>query len=58
MEITKETLTERIKNLETQREQLVANINAVNGAIGTLQQLVKDLDNVEPEIEDAPNLEG
>lgn len=44
MEITKEILAERIENLTAQREQLIANINAVNGAVGTLQQLIKDLE--------------
>ena len=53
MEITKEMLEQRIENLTAQREQLIANINAVNGAEGALRQLVKDL-----EKEDAVDAEG
>lgn len=44
MEITKETLEERIEILNGQREQLVSQVNFVLGAIGTLRQLVKELE--------------
>lgn len=53
MEITKEIIEERIENLEGQREQSVAHLNAILGAIGTLRQLITEL-----ETEDAFNEEG
>ena len=43
MEITKELLEERIKNLETQKEQTIAQVNAIEGGILTVRGLLSDL---------------
>ena len=47
MEITKELLEERIKNLETQKQQAIATVNACEGGIITLRGLLSDLDREE-----------
>lgn len=38
----KSKLEERLKLLESQKEQMIANLNALNGAIETLKDLLKD----------------
>ena len=44
MEITRESLEQRLKALEAQREQFVANVNACNGGIQIVRGLLGDLD--------------
>lgn len=48
MELTKELLEKRIKNLMAQKERLIANINATEGAIQMARGLLSDLDREEP----------
>ncbi len=43
MEITKELLEKRIQELTTQKEQLIANVNACEGGILILRGLISDL---------------
>jgi hypothetical protein len=53
MEITREYVQERLKQLEVQKTQEIAIVNAVSGAIEELQQWLKLLDKTEdakPEI--------
>jgi hypothetical protein len=53
MEITREYVQERLKQLEVQKTQEIAIVNAVAGAIEELQQWLKHLDkaeNAKPEI--------
>ena len=44
MELTKELLEERIKSLEAQKVQLIANVNACEGGIMVARGLLSDLD--------------
>ena len=44
MELTKELLEERIKNLEAQKIQFIASVNACEGAIQMVRGLLSDLD--------------
>ena len=48
MEVTTKVLEERIGKLQAQKEQAVAQVNALNGAIITLRDLRKELDRKEP----------
>jgi len=43
MELTKELLEKRIKNLEAQKAQMVANVNACEGGIVTIRGLLNEL---------------
>jgi hypothetical protein len=56
--ITKQSLEQKIVDLEKQREQLVANTNAVQGAILMTKQLIDELsaEEVVPEKKDQPHL--
>lgn len=49
MELTKKALEERMKVLETQRAQMIANVNACEGGIITIRGLMSDLDREENE---------
>ena len=48
MELTKEMLEQRIKTLEAQKAQFVANVNACEGGLITVRALLSDLDREEP----------
>jgi hypothetical protein len=41
-------LEERLANLKRERQKLEANLNAYNGAIQTIEELIKDRDKPEP----------
>ena len=47
MELTKELLEQRIKTLEAQKAQFVANVNACEGGLITVRALLSDLDREE-----------
>ena len=47
MELTKELLEKRIKTLEAQKAQFVANVNACEGGLITVRALLSDLDREE-----------
>lgn len=47
MELTKELLEERIRTLEAQKAQMVANVNAVEGGLMIVRGLLGDLDREE-----------
>ena len=47
MILTKELLEERLKVLEVQKQQMIANVNACEGGIVTLRDLLSDLDREE-----------
>jgi len=49
MVLTKELLLERMRVIEAQQAQLVANANGCGGALKMLQQLLMDLDSEEPQ---------
>jgi hypothetical protein len=49
MELTKELLEDRIRILETQKMQMLANVNACGGGILVLRGLLSDLDREEVE---------
>jgi len=49
MNLTRELLTERLKNFSAQREKLVASLNACHGAIQDVEQLLAILDAPEPD---------
>ncbi len=51
MILTKELLGERIKTLEAQKAQMIANINAVEGGLMVARGLLSDLDREENEVE-------
>ena len=44
MEITKELLEQRIAEIEVQKAQFIANVNACGGAITALYQVIADLE--------------
>ena len=56
MELTKDSLKEsyekRIKVLETQKAQFMANVNAAEGALMVVRDLLSELDHEEPEVKD------
>ena len=41
MELTKEAIEKRINELEESRTKLIAQVNAINGAIQVLQEIIK-----------------
>lgn len=45
--ITNETIKQRISEYRKQREQLIANVQALDGAIQALDQLIKEENNGE-----------
>ena len=49
MEVTKELLEKKLKDLIAQKEQVIAQANAVEGGIITVRGLLGDLDRNEPE---------
>ena len=42
MELTKEAIEKKIKDLELSRQQAVGQVNAINGAIQVLTDLLKE----------------
>jgi len=50
VKLTRELLLERMKAMEVQRAQFIANANGCEGALKMLQQLLTDLDSEEPQI--------
>lgn len=48
MEVTKKVLEDRLAVLTAQREQVVAQVNAIEGGIITVRGLLKELDRKEP----------
>ena len=48
MEVTKKVLEERLDKLQAQKEQGIAQVNNINGAIITVRDLLKELDRKEP----------
>ena len=51
MELTKELLEKRVKTLEAQKAQFVANVNACEGGLITVRALLSDLDEESPKEE-------
>ena len=51
MEITKELLEKKLKDLMTRKEQAIAQANAVEGGIITVRGLLGDLDRKGPKSE-------
>lgn len=47
MEISRELLEKRMKALEAQKQQFIANVNACEGGIVTIRGLLSDLDREE-----------
>lgn len=50
MEITKEEILKRIENLKAQQEQMIAQLNAITGAIKAFEGLLEEPKEVEPEV--------
>lgn len=54
MPLTKEKLTAELASVRAQKEQALANLNVLAGAVQTLEQLVAMCDQPEPVAPEAP----
>jgi hypothetical protein len=52
MELTKEVIEKKIKELEQIRQNAIGNVNAMNGALQVLQDLIKEDKPKEPVIKE------
>lgn len=51
--INKEKIEEKLAEIQKQKEQMVANLNAISGAEQALQQLISECDSEEDDIHES-----